>query len=87
MPMKNLIDTAQEWKGRLIAYLGGSGVTAISTQTNAAINSSIDAAVSVPPEITLTTWISLGGLIVIAGRLVFDVWCYFDKRRHCSKKV
>ncbi|WP_236733942.1 hypothetical protein [Aliivibrio fischeri] len=32
-------------------------------------------------EITAANLISLGGLLVIAGRLVFDIYVHFDKKR------
>ncbi|WP_412497274.1 hypothetical protein [Vibrio fluvialis] len=76
----DLIQKLQEWKGRLIAYVGGSGVSLFSNNVAANAKQVAEAAAT-NPDVTLANLISLGGLIVIAGRLAFDIYVHFDKKR------
>lgn len=69
-----------DFKGRLIAYGGGSGVSFFSNEVAAKAQQAAESAAS-SPDITLANLISLGGLLVIAGRLVFDIYVHFDKKR------
>ncbi|EGQ7740908.1 hypothetical protein NAL94_23825 (plasmid) [Vibrio alginolyticus] len=76
----NLFESFQEWKGRLIAYGGGTSVSVFSNEVAAKAQQAAETAAS-SPEITTANLISLGGLLVIAGRLVFDIYVHFDKKR------
>lgn len=76
----DLLERFHEWKGRLIAYGGGTGVSAFSNEVAAKAQQAAETAAA-SPEITTANLISLGGLLVIAGRLVFDVYVHFDKKR------
>lgn len=86
MPIMKILSMS-ELKGRLIAYIGGAGVSLSSekTQTLQKINESSNVS-------DILTWVilpglSLGSLLTIVGaavvvcRFAFDVWSYFDQRR------
>lgn len=75
-----LFERLHEWKGRLIAYGGGTGVSVFSNEVAAKAQQAAETAAS-SPEITTANLISLGGLLVIAGRLIFDIYVHFDKKR------
>ena len=75
-----LFERLHEWKGRLIAYGGGTSVSAFSNEVAAKAQQAAETAAS-SPEITTANLISLGGLLVIAGRLIFDIYVHFDKKR------
>ena len=81
--MMNIVARIQEWKGSLISYLGGTGVTMFSSEVAARAE---DAAkvTGTYHEVTLANWLSLGGLIVIAARLIFDVYVHIDKKRQAK---
>lgn len=89
MPMKIVIDKVSEWKGRMIAYGGGSGVSAYSTKAaaksselpSAAHHASDILSTYILPGVTLGSAISILGILVVVSRFVFDVWKYFDQRR------
>ena len=74
------IEKFHEWKGRIIAYGGGSGVSTFSGSVAAKAQQATEAALT-SPDITIANMASIGGLLVIAGRLAFDIWVYFDKRK------
>ncbi|EIU6870662.1 hypothetical protein L5169_004799 [Vibrio parahaemolyticus] len=76
----DLFERFHEWKGRLIAYGGGTGVSVFSNEVAAKAQQAAETAAA-SPEITTANLISLGGLLVIAGRLVFDIYVHFDKKR------
>ncbi|MCG6308977.1 hypothetical protein K6U49_10315 [Vibrio alginolyticus] len=69
-----------DFKGRLIAYGGGGGVSLFSNEVAAKAQQAAQTAASTP-DITLANLISLGGLALIAARFIFDVYVYFDKKR------
>ncbi|UPR55295.1 hypothetical protein ITG09_24280 (plasmid) [Vibrio cyclitrophicus] len=75
-----LFERFHEWKGRLIAYGGGTSVSVFSNEVAAKAQQAAETAAS-SPEITTANLISLGGLLVIAGRLAFDIYVHFDKKR------
>ncbi|MCC2521062.1 hypothetical protein [Vibrio coralliilyticus] len=81
---ERLINWLQEWKGRLIAYLGGGGVSVFSGATAAKAQQAAQD-VSTVPDITTANIISIAGLVIIGLRLVFDVWTYFDKRKFMQR--
>ena len=80
--MKCVLTKASEWKGRLIAYGGGSGISAFSSEVAAKAQQAADVVAQIPTSaLTISTLVSIGGLTVVAGRLVFDIWKYLDLRR------
>ncbi|MBO1894215.1 hypothetical protein HNW13_000145 [Shewanella sp. BF02_Schw] len=80
--MKCVLTKASEWKGRLIAYGGGSGISAFSNEVAAKAQQAADVAAQMPASaLTISTLVSIGGLTVVAGRLIFDIWKYLDMRR------
>ncbi|HGY9586719.1 TPA: hypothetical protein ACOJQP_005188 [Vibrio harveyi] len=89
MPMQKVIDKVSEWKGRLIVYGGGSGVSAYSAKSVANSNQIPEVAqqatdilsVYILPGVTVGSAITILGIVVVIGRFVFDVWKYFDQRR------
>lgn len=89
MPMQTVIDKVSEWKGRLIAYGGGSGVSAYSAKSVAQPDYVPEAAhqvtdilsVYILPGVTVGSAITILGAAVVIGRFVFDVWKYFDQRK------
>ncbi|WP_136487859.1 hypothetical protein [Vibrio sp. H11] len=85
MLIPDLLQKYQEWKGRLIAYVGGSGVSLFSN--NVAANAKQIAESTVHnPDVTLANLVSLGGLVVIFARLVFDIYVHFDGKRRKPKE-
>ncbi len=81
--------------GRLIAYGGGSGVSATSLAAKAQT-----AGVSITPtpgevvsvlnmpllqaggvQLVAADVVSIGGIVLVALRLAFDVWKHYDERR------
>lgn len=68
-------DKAHEWRGRLITYVGGSGVSLFSHEAVAKTAESAS-------EVTMANWISLGGLVLVAIRLCFDIYVHIKKERH-----
>lgn len=83
-----IISKVSDMKGRLIAYLGGTSVSAYSADlTTEAKRMAADAAsqASVMAMPVLHNWtvgdvLALGGFLVVLGRFVFDVFKYFDQR-------
>lgn len=70
----HVCERASEWKGRVIAYCGGGGVSLFSHEAAAQTAQTVH-------EVTYANWISLGGLLVIVCRLAFDVYVHFEKKR------
>lgn len=91
MPMQNVITAISEWKGRLIAYIGGGGVSVYSAETMAtsdhvpnlatAHQATDILATHILPGVPLGSFLSIIGAAVVVGRFIFDVWKYFDQRR------
>lgn len=84
--MKCVITAASEAHGRLIAYLGGSTIAVFSNEVAAqaklAVDHAQDVAVASPNgALTVSSFVALGGLVVVVGRFIFDVYKYFDQRR------
>lgn len=73
----SMFDLIHRFKGQCIAYGGG---TLVSLWSKA-----VAAAESLPemtiPQLTINDLIGIGGLLVIAGRLAFDIFVYIDKRK------
>lgn len=81
-----LITKASELKGRIIAYGGGSGIFVFSADVAAKAEAAAQLAQQMPSTF-LPSLISLGGLVVVFGRLAFDIFKYFDQRRQGRKEV
>lgn len=77
---QKFLDLLHEWKGRIISYGGGSGVTAFSGTVAAKAQQAAEHTVS-SPDITTANVISIIGLIFIGCRFVFDVVVWLDERR------
>tara|TARA_R110002033_G_scaffold171199_1_gene218052 strand:+ start:22310 stop:22585 length:276 start_codon:yes stop_codon:yes gene_type:complete len=85
--MKCVISAASEFKGRFIAYGGGSGVFVFSNEVAAKAQQAAEMAQQIPdPTLTVQTMVSIGGLVVIAGRLALDIFKEIDKRRNGKNK-
>ena len=82
--VKTFLENLHEWKGRLIAYCGGTGVSVFSETVAAKAQQSSELATS-SPDITIANLISIGGLVVVIARLIFDIWVHFDKRKQGKK--
>lgn len=79
--MREMISQANEWTGRVIAYLGGGGLSVFSADVAAKTQHAAEVASSADYSF-VPMLVSVGGLLVVAGRLVFDVWKYFDIRNN-----
>ncbi|MGI1970787.1 hypothetical protein [Shewanella sp. S23-S33] len=79
------ITRASELKGRIIAYGGGSGIFVFSADVAAKAEQAAELAQQLPASTFLPSVISLGGLLVVVCRFVFDVFKYFDQRRQQRK--
>jgi len=88
--MQKVFDKFSELKGRLIAYGGGSGVSAYSAKSTAQAQSIPEAtahqaidilSIYIFPGVTFGSAITIIGAAVVVVRLVFDVWKYFDQRK------
>jgi hypothetical protein len=78
----SFINRASEFQGRFIAYVGGSGVFVFSNEVAAKAQQAADMAQQTPiGPFTISTVVSVGGLVVVFGRLAFDVFKYFDQRK------
>ena len=90
MPMTKtipaMIERLNEWKGQLIAYGGGGSVSLFSNQVAAKASETVEV-VTAMPDITTANMISLGGLVLIAFRLIFDIYAYFDKKRERRERT
>ncbi|MFC0268564.1 hypothetical protein [Kushneria aurantia] len=85
--------------GRVIAYGGGTGVSATSVTARAAPHPAITPSpgeivslLNAPlmqfggVQIVIADVISVGGIVLVAARLTFDVWSYLDKRRRDKRR-
>lgn len=81
----NVLIKASEWKGRLIAYGGGSGISIFSNEVAAKAQEAADMAAIPTSAFAISTLVSVGGLLVVVGRLVFDIWKYLDERQRRKK--
>ncbi|MCG7551609.1 hypothetical protein [Pseudoalteromonas sp. Of7M-16] len=75
-----------ELKSRLIAYVGGTGVSVSSLKSQASqqINASGVADIltwSVFSGVSFGSLLTIVGAVVVVCRFVFDVWMYFDQRK------
>lgn len=72
-----MFDRLRYFQGQLIAYGGGTLVGLWSKGVSAA-----ESVTSLTfPQFTVSDLVGIGGLLVIAGRLAFDVFVYIDKRK------
>ena len=71
-----MYDRLRYIQGQIIAYGGGTLVGLWSKAATAA-----DSLAETLPQFTMNDLIGLGGLLVIASRLVFDIFVYIDKRK------
>ncbi|WED23062.1 hypothetical protein L3Q72_06625 [Vibrio sp. JC009] len=71
----------QEWKGRLIAYLGGGGLSAFSANVTAQAKQAAEVTTTVAPDMFTANLFTALGLIFVGGRLIFDIVVYIDQRR------
>ena len=76
-----MFDRLRYIQGQIIAYGGGTLVSLWSKAAAAAEN--LDVTIS---HLTVNDVIGLGGLLVIAGRLVFDVFVFIDKRKQRQRE-
>ena len=82
--------------GRVIAYVGGSGVSAVSQTSKASAAAVMDISPSPGEVVSLLNMplievggvhvvtadvVSVGGLVFVGLRLAFDIWKHFDNRR------
>jgi len=86
MPMKII----SELKSRLIAYVGGTGVSVSSVKSETAQKISESGVSdiltwSVFPGVSLGSLLTIIGAAVVISRFVFDVWIYFDQRKQRRK--
>jgi hypothetical protein len=77
-----MFDLIHRFKGQCIAYGGG---TLVSLWSKA-----VSAVGSLPemtfPQLTINDLIGIGGLLVITGRLAFDIFVYIDKRKQRNQE-
>lgn len=72
-----MFDLLHRFKGQCIAYGGGTLVGLWSKAVSAA-----ESVTSMTfPQFTVSDLVGIGGLLVIAGRLAFDIFVYIDKRK------
>ena len=71
---------ASEFKGRFIAYGGGSGVFIFSNEVAAKAEQAAGLTQQVP-TLTVQSMVSIGGLVVIAARLALDIYKEAEKRK------
>lgn len=76
-----------DFKGRLIAYVGGASVSVSSEKAQSAVQTMSDTGIadiltwSVFPGVSFGSLLTIIGAVVVLVRLVFDVWSYFDARK------
>lgn len=81
-----------ELKGRLIAYFGGVGISVSGAKTQKTIEqasktNAVDILYwSIMPGVSLGSALTILGAVIVLSRFAFDVWTYFDKRKHEVKK-
>ncbi|USD68120.1 hypothetical protein [Vibrio sp. SCSIO 43136] len=74
---KSLMERYSEWKGRVIAYGGGSGLVAFSHDAAAEASKAVDTS----PDISMANYLTMIGLFFIGARLVFDICVFIYKVR------
>lgn len=80
--MKFVMNAATEFNGRFIVYGGGSGVFVFSNEVAAKAQQAADMAQQIPAStLTVQTMVSIGVLVVIAGRLALDIVKHLDERK------
>lgn len=73
----SMLDLIHRFKGQYIAYGGGTLVSLWSQ-----VASSAEKLPDIPiPELAINDVVGIGGLLVITGRLFFDIFVYLDKRK------
>ena len=73
----SMFDLIHRFKGQCIAYGGGTLVSLWSQAVSAA-----EKLPDIPiPELAINDVVGIGGLLVITGRLFFDIFVYLDKRK------
>ena len=73
----SMFDLIHRFKGQCIAYGGGTLVSLWSQAVSAA-----EKIPDIPiPEPAINDVVGIGGLLVITGRLFFDIFVYLDKRK------
>ncbi len=75
----------EEWKGRIIAYFGGGGISAYSGNVAAKAQSAAEMTAT-HQEIFTAQFISGIGLFLVGCRLVFDIVVFIDKCRQRRKE-
>lgn len=83
-----IIDKLSDLKGRLIAYVGGGGITAYSADVTAKAKEAAETVQSTQfLNLHITPWLTVGdvlftiGSLVVLGRFILDVLKYRDQRR------
>lgn len=72
-----MLDLLHRHAGQCIAYGGGTLVSLWSQAVSAA-----EKLPDIPiPELAVNDVVGIGGLLVISGRLFFDIFVYLDKRK------
>jgi len=72
-----MLDLLHRHAGQCIAYGGGTLVSLWSQAVSAA-----EKLPDIPiPELAINDVVGIGGLLVITGRLFFDIFVYLDKRK------
>lgn len=72
-----MLESLHRHTGQCIAYGGGTLVSLWSQAVSAA-----DKIPDIPiPELAINDVVGIGGLLVITGRLFFDIFVYLDKRK------
>ena len=84
-----IIDRLSDIKGRLIAYIGGGGVSAYSADVTVKAKEAAEHVQSTQfLTVHITPWLTVGdvltiiGALVVLGRFVLDVLKYLDQRRN-----
>lgn len=75
-----MFDRLRNFQGQVIAYGGGTLVSLWSQAVSA-----VEHIPEMTADMTTNDVIGIGGLVVIAGRLVFDVVVYIDTRKQRRK--
>ncbi|WP_027697229.1 hypothetical protein [Vibrio litoralis] len=75
-----------EWKGRLIAYIGGGGISIVSSTSSVKAQVAAEHLPSAQATLTTANVISIVGLIFVGFRLAFDVYVYINSKRKESEQ-
>ena len=70
----------EEWKGRIIAYLGGGGISLYSDSVAANAEPAAELAAHSQEFFTAQLFSGLG-LFFVGCRLIFDLYVFLDERR------